>query len=203
MPAPLPAKGSQQRPLKVCFAGLLMMSKGVHTLIEALIHLNRNGIYVQASIAGDSFQQGYRRQLEGLIQNEGLGGIIQFVGQLKRASLARFYSLHHVGVFPSIHPEAFGIVAAEMMASGLTVISSCVGGAGELVQHETTGLSFTAGNQEQLANCITRLAKDSELRSRLSKAGQKQVEEKFSVHNAAHLLEQGFMRDEQKTVEIF
>ena len=32
MPCPLPPDGSRQRPLKVCFAGLLMGSKGAHTL---------------------------------------------------------------------------------------------------------------------------------------------------------------------------
>ena len=35
MPTPLDPDGSRQRPLKVCFAGLLMGSKGAHTLIEA------------------------------------------------------------------------------------------------------------------------------------------------------------------------
>ncbi len=193
MPTPLTADGSQQRPLKVCFAGLLMMSKGVHTLIEAIIELNRNGICVQASIAGNSFQKGYRQQMENAIRKEGLDGAVQFVGELKRTSLARLYALHHVGVFPSIHPEAFGIVAAEMMASGLAVISSCVGGAGELVKHETTGLAFAAGNNQELAKCLARLAKDSELRSRLAEEGRHQVEANFSVNNASKLLEQGYL----------
>ena len=71
---------------------------------------------------------------------------MQFVGQLGRRALARFYALHHVGVFPSIHPEAFGIVAAEMMASGLVVVSSGVGGAGELIDDGRTGLRFMAGD---------------------------------------------------------
>jgi glycosyltransferase involved in cell wall biosynthesis len=203
MPAPLPADGSQHRPLKVCFAGLLMMSKGVHTIIEAVIQLNRNGICIQASLAGDSFQQGYRQQLEALIEQEGLNGVVQFVGQLKRSSLARFYALHHVGVFPSIHPEAFGIVAAEMMASRLAVISSCVGGAGELIKHEETGLEFTAGNSQELAICLARHAKNSALRDQLAAKGQQQIEARFSVRHAAHLLEQGFIQNSEKTVAIF
>ena len=41
-----------------------MGSKGAHTLIEALIQLQQQGISVQASLAGDSFQNGYREQLE-------------------------------------------------------------------------------------------------------------------------------------------
>ena len=107
MPTPLAPDGSRKRPLKVCFAGLLMASKGAHTLIEALIQLQQQGLCVQATLAGDSFQSGYREQLEQLLEQHNLDGAVQFVGQLGRLALARFYSLHHVGVFPSIHPEAF------------------------------------------------------------------------------------------------
>ena len=147
MPCPLPPDGSRQRPLKVCFAGLLMGSKGAHTLIEALIQLQQHGLNVQASLAGDSFQNGYREQLEQLLKQHNLDGVVHFVGQLGREALARFYALHHIGVFPSIHPEAFGIVAGEMMASGLAVVSSGVGGAAELIKDGHSGLIFRAGRQ--------------------------------------------------------
>ena len=188
MLAPLAADGSPDRPLKVCFAGLLMVSKGVHTLIEALIRINRGGTCVQASIAGDNFQKGYREELEKLVKQEKLEGVIQFVGQLKRESLARFYSLHHVGVFPSIHPEAFGIVGAEMMASGLAVISSCAGGARELIEHEKTGLAFEAGNSYELSEAIVRIVKEPGLWERLAKNGQDEANKRFSVEQSARLL---------------
>ena len=99
MPTPLMPDGSRHRPLKVCFAGLLMSSKGAHTLIEALIQLKQQGLSVQASIAGDNFQSGYREQLEQWLKQHNLDGAVQFVGQLGRQALARFYALHHVGVF--------------------------------------------------------------------------------------------------------
>ena len=137
-----------------------MGSKGAHTLIEALIQLQQQGVSVQASLAGDSFQSGYREQLEKWLKQHNLDGAVQFVGQLGRQALARFYALHHVGVFPSIHPEAFGIVAAEMMASGLVVVSSGVGGAGELIDDGRTGLRFQAGDSQDLARCLMRLASD-------------------------------------------
>ena len=38
---------------------------------------------------------------------------ITFYKQLTRNQLARFFRLHHAAVFPSTHPEAFGIVAVE------------------------------------------------------------------------------------------
>ena len=49
-------------------------------------------------------------------------GNITFYKQLTRDQLARFFRLHHAAVFPSIHPEAFGIVAVEAMASGLALL---------------------------------------------------------------------------------
>jgi len=192
MPAPLPPDGSRRRPLKVCFAGLLMGSKGAHTLIEALIELKQQGLSVQASLAGDSFQNGYRQQMEHLLKKHELDGAVQFVGQLERPALARFYALHHVGVFPSIHPEAFGIVAAEMMASGLVVVSSGVGGAAELVDDGRTGLLFKAGDSKALANCLMRLASDDTLLSELRRTGQQEARQRFSVMAAAAILEDGF-----------
>ena len=78
-----------------------------------------------------------------------------------------------------------------------------MGGAGELVEHEKTGLSFTPGNQGELAGCLARLAEDSDLRNLLAFAGKKQVEEKFSVREAARILERGFNHTQEKTYEIF
>ena len=192
MPIPLAPDGSRHRPLKVCFAGLLMGSKGAHTLIEALIQLQQQGLSVQASLAGDSFQSGYREQLEQWLKQHNLDGAVQFVGQLGRQALARFYALHHVGVFPSIHPEAFGIVAAEMMASGLVVVSSGVGGAGELIEDGRTGLLFNAGDSQDLARCLMRLISDSTLLMKLRQAGQMQARQQFSVMASAEALEAGF-----------
>ena len=192
MPTPLTPDGSRQRPLKVCFAGLLMGSKGAHTLIEALIELQQKGLSAQASLAGGNFQKGYREQLEERLAQHNLDGAVQFVGQLGRKALARFYALHHVGVFPSIHPEAFGIVAAEMMASGLAVVSSGVGGAGELIEDGRTGLRFQAGDSKGLAQCLIRLTKDPGLLNHLRIAGQQEAQQRFSVMASAAALESGF-----------
>ena len=192
MPMPLSPDGSRQRPLKVCFAGLLMSSKGTHTLIEALIQLKQQGLSVQASLAGESFQSGYREKLEQCLRQHKLDGMVQFVGQLSRQSLSRFYALHHVGVFPSIHPEAFGIVAAEMMASGLVVVSSGVGGAAELIEDGRTGLLFNAGDSQHLARCLSDLAGNAALIQKISQASQRQARQRFSVMASAAALEAGF-----------
>lgn len=192
MPRPLPADGSRNRPLKLCFAGLLMSSKGAHTVVEALIQLQRRGLWVQLSLAGAPFQAQYREQIEALLQQHGLEQQVQWVGQLNRPQLARFLALHHVGVFPSIHPEAFGIVGAEMQASGLVLVTSGVGGAAELVEDGRTGLRFQPGDASSLAACLERLIRNPAWAEQLALAGRERVRQCFSVQRAAAQLEQGF-----------
>ena len=184
--------GTPANPLKVGFAGLLMGSKGAHTLVQALVALHRQGWSVQANVAGANYQAGYQEQMQALLAAEGMAELVQFVGQLNRPRLARFWALHHVGVFASIFPEAFGIVAAEVMASGLALLTSGVGGAGELIEPGVSGLRFEPGNPASLSAALQQLLADSHALVRLATAGQHRVQTHFSVQAAAQQLEQLF-----------
>ncbi len=181
--------GTPANPLKVCFAGLLMGSKGAHTLVEAAALLHQNGVALQLNLAGAEFQAGYWQQLNKLATQTGLADRLSWLGPLDRSKLARYLQLHHVGVFPSIYPEAFGIVGAEMLASGLALVSSGVGGAAELLEDGVSGLRFEPGNSADLAQQLLRLVEEPGLLERLQAAGQERVRKDFSVAQAAQQLE--------------
>jgi glycosyltransferase involved in cell wall biosynthesis len=184
---PPPQLGTPRHPLRVCFAGLLMGSKGAHTLVEALALMTRQGFTVEGYLAGGSFQAGYREQLEGLLLQHGVAGVT-FLGQLQRRQLARCLRLHHVCVFPSIHPEAFGIVGAEAMASGLALVSSAVGGAAELFEDGVSGLRFKAGDAADLAHNLIWLCQHPVDLQRLASAGAERARQALDVgHSAAQL----------------
>ena len=169
-----------------------MGNKGAHTVVEALIGLKEDGIHVKGMIAGASFQAGYREALESLLRKARLEDIVIFTGNLNREQLARMLILHRVGVFPSIYPEAFGIVGAEIQASGLVLITTGVGGASELVQDGKTGLMFNPGDSKGLKEKLRILVKDTALLEKISKAGKKQVNELFSVINSCRQLKDIF-----------
>ena len=59
--------------------------------------------------------------------------------------------------FPSIFPEAFGIVGAEIMASGLVLISSGVGGASELYNDNVSGLTFVPNSASSISSVVKTL----------------------------------------------
>ena len=188
-PLPPPPDASRGRPLRVCFAGLMMSSKGPHTLLEALALLQKRGAVVEAMLAGGHFQADYVARMQQFLQDIGLNSHVRFLPALQRPQLARFFSLQHVCVFPSLYPEAFGIVAAEAMASGLALVSSGVGGAAELFESGESGLSFRAGDARDLAQQLQALVDQPGLLRSLQDQGRARVLEHFSVQRAVAQLE--------------
>ena len=166
-----------------------MGSKGPHTLLEALLQLKTKGVAVHMMFAGGTFAADYAQQLHQFCTNHQLTGQVNFLPQLNRDQLARFFQLNHVCVFPSLYPEAFGIVAAEAMASGLALVSTGVGGASEVFEDGISGLHYPAGDSKALAQQLERLAYDPALLLRLQRAGEERVRRHFSVDASVHQLE--------------
>lgn len=196
---PSPSEG---QPLKICFAGLQMSSKGPHTILEAIALLKAKNIPTYCMLAGETFQASYMQAMLKFIDEQHLQSNIHFAPQLTRDKLARFFLLHHVCVFPSIHPEAFGIVAAEAMASGLALVSSGVGGAAEVFEEGISGLSFQAGNAQSLAFQLERLWDNPKLLETLQTNGQKRAREHFSVQHSAKELENLFFNIKQQSTGL-
>jgi len=184
-----PGRDRGCKPLRICFAGLMMGTKGPHTLLEAMALLLRQGIRTEAILAGGRFQPDYYQQLTCFAASTGLEHCLVWAHQLRRDQLARMFELQQVFVFPSTFPEAFGIVAAEAMASGLALVSSGVGGAAELFEDGVSGLRFEPGNAVDLAQQLQRLAQQPGLLEQLQQAGAARVREQFSVTRSAQQLE--------------
>lgn len=201
-PLPPSPGGLDQQPLRVGFAGLIISSKGAHTLLKAVRLLKERGIPVMASFAGKRYARSYADALDVYIRRHNLEGQTHFAGELSRGQLAHFFRQHHACVFPSIFPEAFGIVAAEAMASGLALVSSGVGGASELFEPEISGLHFPAEDAHALAAQLQRLATDPALLRRLQQAGEARARQLFSVATSAAKLEQLFLASAGDNGEI-
>jgi glycosyltransferase involved in cell wall biosynthesis len=84
-----------------------------------------------------------------------------------------------VVVHASTHPEPFGMVIAEAMASGRAVVVSGAGGAVELVRPGVDGLLHRPGDVDDLARQISTLVNDRALRRRLGEAARASAEARF------------------------
>lgn len=87
-------------------------------------------------------------------------------------------------VLPSFS-EALSNALMEAMACGCAPVGSRVGGNMELIDDGRTGLSFDAGNPEQLARCLRLLISNSELRRRMASAAARSIHQNFSLSVAA------------------
>ena len=65
------------------------------------------------------------------------------------------------------HAEGWGRAVVEAMASGLAVVTTDVGLAGELLLNGKNGMVIPRGNEKALTHAIERLIEDSQLRKRL------------------------------------
>lgn len=191
--------GSIERPLCVSYAGLLMATKGLHVLSEALLILERRDFYCRMIVAGDVFQGSYIDEIRERHSASKVMDAICVAGYLSREELACFLLKSDVFVFPSIYPEAFGIVQVEAMASGIPVISSGTGGSAEVIENGETGLIFEPGNARSLAEAILFLGTRPLLREKMGRNARSRALEEFSVSKSAGDIERLFISRLQRT----
>jgi glycosyltransferase involved in cell wall biosynthesis len=163
----------------------------VHTAVDALAHLAGQPELPKAtlSIAGSGSLL-YRRELQAHIAANKLEDSVQFLGFFPREEMPRLMFDHDVLLLPSIYPEAFSRVVLEGMAAGLAVVGSTAGGTCELILDGQNGHTFAPEDSAGLASKLSSLLKDDSLRQRLARAGQKQVEEAYTLEIMVTRIEQ-------------
>ena len=102
------------------------------------------------------------------------------IGKIDHADMPQVYQATDLCVVPSIWEEPFGIVALEAMASELPVCASRTGGLQDIVLHEETGMLFTPGNAESLAETLARMIDNRDELDRMGKAGRTRVLEQYT-----------------------
>jgi glycosyltransferase involved in cell wall biosynthesis len=101
----------------------------------------------------------------------------------------RIFSGADVFVLPSLG-ECFGIASVEAMAANLPVVATAVGGAGDIVDHGTTGFLIQPNSSRELSEALDRLIGDAQLRRWMGRAGRLKAERAFDgAANAAALVD--------------
>ena len=162
----------------ILYVGRIEPLKGIDTLMRAVATMKEAGVYDRfpfcvAIIGGELEDEGAglsveMERLTSLRETEGVGDNVNFLGSRDQDTLQYYYSAAEVVVVPS-HYESFGLVALEAMACGTPVVASETGGLAFLVRDGETGFHIPAGDSASLAQRLTDLLENDELRARLGR----------------------------------
>jgi len=144
------------------------------TAIRTIERLMSHHPRVVLILAGEGPEEGAIREAAAA---RGVTERIRFLGL--RHDVPRLLSAADVFLLTSVS-EGIPLVLIEAMAAGLPVVSTDVGGVGEVVEEGRTGLLAPSGDDQTLAERIAVLASDPALRAVLGQRGCLRAEEKFS-----------------------
>jgi glycosyltransferase involved in cell wall biosynthesis len=186
--------------LRLLYMGRLERIKGVHTVLHAM-HLIGNQQPVTLDILGAG-EPDYVAELHTLTAASGLQERVSFLGSVQRSMVPAILAQYDALVFPSEWEEPFARTVLEAMAAGLPVIGTTTGGTGEILIDGETGLTYSAGDAEQLAAQILRLAIDPALQRRLSDTGRCVVRQRYTLERMVDELESALYAIAGKPVSI-
>jgi len=173
----------------VLLAARLTGWKGQSVLIEAARLLVADGLRDAAFVlAGDAQgRERYTRELDALVRQAGLAGIVRRVGHCEDMPAALLAAA--VVAVPSTQPEAFGRAAVEAQAMGVPVVVSDLGAVPETVlappgvePGRRTGWRVPPGDARALGDAVqAALGLGGAARAALSERARAHVEAHFSL----------------------
>jgi glycosyltransferase involved in cell wall biosynthesis len=163
--------------------------KGHEVFLQALAAIPGDvpvrGYVIGGPVYDTAGSQHTMAELQTLADRLGLAGRVGFTGFLPPAPAMRALD---VVVHAGTRPEPFGLVIAEAMACGRTVITSASGGAAELVTAGEDALTHVPGDAASLSACITRVARDPVLRRALGARARASACQRFDSDRFAREL---------------
>jgi glycosyltransferase involved in cell wall biosynthesis len=165
----------------VTYLGRQDPEKGIDLLLYAARMLGDRGVPLQVvAVGGSSFGLQYRKSMEAIAEHLRLR--VYWKGRVSNEMRAALFRQSRCIVYPSIHREPFGMVAAEAMSYGTPVLVPNLGGITEVIAVEGRrgGLAFKAWDSADLAAQLERLLTDEALYVELS-GNARGIAEAFSV----------------------
>lgn len=187
------------RPLEAPSHALLLLParivrpKGQMDVLRVAARLRREGIEVSVAFAGRVDSPVFYEELHREVLRTSLESRVLFLGELTPENLRDWYSASSLTVFPTYHHEGLPRIVLESQAMGVPVVAYSTGGIAEGVIDGTTGCLVPTGDVDALFSKVSWLLKDESQRLKMSDAGRRFVQEKYSLDAVAARHEQFYL----------
>lgn len=162
----------------ILYVGRLYSRKGLPTLIGAVPKVVRKAPNAHFLISGKGLGDEAQR-LKRLVKKFGVEDKVHFLGYYPDEKLPNLYRAADLFVFPSIY-ENMPFAVLEALASGLSVVTTRVGGIPEIIVDGVNGFLIEPYDSLRLAEQLIFLIENPALAFEVSQAGRRTVEEKFN-----------------------
>jgi glycosyltransferase involved in cell wall biosynthesis len=173
--APLP---EPQPPVTAAYVGRMLADKGVLTLIEAYSLATSRGVKLQLLLAGDTDRENPGSLAPEQLREFASAFGIRWLGHVP--DIREVWERAHIAVLAS-RREGLPKSLLEAAACGRPMIATDTPGCREIAIAGKTALTFPVDDAQALAEAMTQMAGDAEMRARFGRAARALVEEKFSA----------------------
>lgn len=164
------------------FVGRIGQKKGAFDLVDAMHLIQADGMDVHAWMAGPEERDGDFEIIRERLDRYQLSSTCDLLGSVDREEVLGLLKKAAFFVLPSYY-EGLPMAVLEALAAGLPIIATPVGGIPEVVQDGFNGYLVPIGDVQTLANRITHLAKNPELRAVMGRRSRGLAERDFdSAH---------------------
>lgn len=177
--------------------------KGFDTIIKSAPYvIQKNEKNVKFVFVGKK-KDGYPL-LKNLAEQLGVSNFVEFKGYVPKENLILVYNQCALFTLPSLH-EGFATVCCEAMACGRPVVTTNVTAMPEVVVNGKTGLLVELSSPNKLAEAITLLLQNSDLRERMGREARRHIVQNFGrkirSERLENLLEKVFESENQSGQE--
>jgi glycosyltransferase involved in cell wall biosynthesis len=159
----------------VGWVGRMTAVKRTDDVLEAFRLVRDGGVDATLCLVGDGPD---RERLERRASELGVIRDTLFLGY--QEDVAPYYAAFDALVLPSAN-EGTPVSVIEALAAETPVVATRVGGVPDVVREGEEGFLVDAGDTEELAERLLRLARDPKLRRRLGESGRERVLKRYAV----------------------
>ena len=146
--------------------------KGLSVLVDALPIISRFAPDVRVFVAGPGDTKDVIESIDPQLRSR-----FTFLGKISEKDKADFLASISLYVAPNTGGESFGIILAEALAGGATVVASDIPAFDSLLNHGQYGELFESESSTDLAKRVIDLLRDNERRMELGKEGKKHAQQ--------------------------
>src|SRR5262249_10079786 len=156
-------------------------------LIRAVGRLRARGLDARLVVAGEDADSGtgqYRRDLEAIVSELGLGDAVKLPGAIAEEAVRGALESAHVFALARESGPLGGVIL-EAMAMTVPVVTTAAGGTAELVRDGENGRRVPPGKPEALADALAEVLTDPVRAEKFGVAGRATVEAGFGSDRSA------------------